>query len=65
VKALGGKNRKSICEDDKQDLTRNFAFSQRKRGSNTPVDVVAADAFANDAQTQVVDVIVSQMLARS
>nr|WP_314840016.1 phosphoglycerate kinase [uncultured Flavobacterium sp.] len=58
VKALGGKIGSSICEDDKQDLALEILRLAKEKGVqiHLPVDVVAADAFANDAQTQVVDV---------
>lgn len=58
VKALGGKIGNSICEDDKQDLALEILRLAKEKGVqiHLPVDVVAADAFANDAQTQVVDV---------
>jgi phosphoglycerate kinase len=58
VKALGGQIGDSICEDDKQDLALEILRLAKEKGVqiHIPVDVVAADAFANDAQTQVVDV---------
>ncbi len=58
VKALGGKIGNSICEEDKQDLALEILRLAKEKGVqiHLPVDVVAADAFANDAQTQVVDV---------
>jgi phosphoglycerate kinase len=58
VKALGGQIGDSICEDDKQDLALEILRLAKEKGVqiHLPVDVVAADAFANDAQTQVVDV---------
>ncbi|WP_158728168.1 MULTISPECIES: phosphoglycerate kinase [unclassified Flavobacterium] len=58
VKALGGKIGNSICEDDKQDLALEILRLAKEKGVqiHIPVDVIAADAFANDAQTQVVDV---------
>ena len=58
VKALGGHIGDSICEDDKQDLALEIVRLAKEKGVqiHLPVDVVAANAFANDAQTQVVDV---------
>ncbi|RTY76309.1 phosphoglycerate kinase [Flavobacterium sp. LS1R10] len=58
VKALGGKIGDSICEDDKQELALEILRLAKEKGVqiHIPVDVVAANAFANDAQTQIVDV---------
>lgn len=58
IKALGGKIGNSICEDDKLDLAIEILKKAKEKGVqiHLPVDVVAADAFANDANTQVVDV---------
>ena len=58
VKALGGKVGDSICEVDKQDLALEILRLAKEKGVqlHIPVHVVAADAFSNDAQTQVVDV---------
>ncbi|MCO6174736.1 phosphoglycerate kinase [Flavobacterium sp. NRK F10] len=58
VKALGGKIGNSICEDDKLDLAIEILKKAKEKGVqiHLPIDVVAADAFANDANTQVVDV---------
>lgn len=58
VKALGGKIGDSICEDDKQELALEILrlAKEKKVQIHIPVDVVAADAFANDANTQIVDV---------
>ncbi len=58
IKALGGKIGDSICEDDKQDLALEILRLAKEKGVqiHIPVDVVAADAFSNDAQTQIVDV---------
>ena len=57
VKALGGKIGNSICEDDKLDLAIEILKQAKEKGVqiHIPVDVVAADAFSNDANTQVVD----------
>ena len=58
VKALGGKIGNSICEDDKQELALEILKLAKEKGVkiHIPVDVVAADAFANDAETKIVDV---------
>jgi phosphoglycerate kinase len=58
VKALGGKIGDSICEDDKMELALEILKIAKEKGVqiHIPVDVVAANAFSNDAQTQVVDV---------
>ena len=58
VKALGGKVGSSICEDDKQELALEILKLAKEKNVqiHIPVDVVAADAFSNDANTKVVDV---------
>ena len=58
VKALGGNIGNSICEDDKQELALEILRLAKEKGVqiHIPVDVIAADAFSNDAKTQVVDV---------
>jgi phosphoglycerate kinase len=58
VKALGGKIGDSICEDDKQELALEILRLAKENGVqiHIPVDVVAANAFSNDAETQIVDV---------
>lgn len=58
VKALGGKIGDSICEDDKQELALEILRLAKEKNVeiHLPVDVVAADAFANDAHTKIVDV---------
>lgn len=58
IKALGGKIGNSICEDDKLELAIAILKQAKEKGVqiHLPVDVVAADAFSNDANTQVVDV---------
>lgn len=58
IKAQGGKIGNSICEDDKLDLALEILEKAKQKNVkiHLPVDVIAADAFANDAQTQVVDV---------
>ncbi len=58
IKALGGKIGDSICEDDKLDLAIEILHKAKEKNVHIhiPVDVVAANAFSNDAQTQIVDV---------
>lgn len=58
VKALGGKIGDSICEDDKQELALEILKKAKQKNVqiHLPVDVIAADAFSNDAKTQTVDV---------
>ncbi|MEZ4854378.1 phosphoglycerate kinase [Flavobacterium sp.] len=58
VKALGGNIGNSICEDDKLDLAIEILKQAKAKGVqiHLPVDVVAADDFANNAATQVVNV---------
>lgn len=56
VKAQGGKIGNSICEDDKQELALEILKKAKDKNVQVhiPVDVIAADAFSNDANTQVV-----------
>ncbi|MDE6544388.1 MAG: phosphoglycerate kinase [Muribaculaceae bacterium] len=58
AKALGGKVGMSICEDDKLDLALDIIKKAKEKGVNLILgtDCVAADAFSNDANTQVVSV---------
>lgn len=58
VKALGGKIGNSICEDDKMELALEILKIAKEKGVqiHIPVDVVAANAFSNDAQIKIVDV---------
>ena len=58
IKALGGKIGNSICEDDKMELALEILHKAKEKNVHIhiPVDVIAADAFANDANTQIVDV---------
>lgn len=58
IKAKGGKIGDSICEDDKMDLAMDILKQAKEKGVEVhlPVDVLAADDFANDANTKVVDV---------
>ncbi|WP_372474155.1 phosphoglycerate kinase [Capnocytophaga sp. ARDL2] len=57
IKALGGKIGNSIVEDDKIQLALDILEKAKQKGVqiHIPVDVVAADAFSNDANTQIVD----------
>lgn len=56
VKANGGQIGNSICEDDKLDLALEIQEKAKKNGVNLYIgeDSVVADAFSNDANTQVV-----------
>lgn len=56
TKAMGGKIGKSICEDDKMPLALELMEKMKAKGVNyyIPTDSVAADAFSNEAHTQVV-----------
>lgn len=58
IKALGGKIGNSLCEDDKLELALEIMEKAKQKNVtiHLPVDVVAADAFSNDANTEVVDV---------
>jgi len=58
VKAKGGRVGDSICEDDKMELALNILKQADEKGVQVhiPVDVLAADDFSNEANTQVVDV---------
>jgi phosphoglycerate kinase len=58
VKALGGNIGNSICEDDKMELAIEILKQAKEKGVqiHIPIDVVAADAFSNEANTQTVDV---------
>jgi phosphoglycerate kinase len=58
IKALGGKIGDSICEDDKMDLALEILEKAKAKNVeiHLPVDVIAANAFSNDAATQVVNV---------
>ncbi|MCD8407215.1 phosphoglycerate kinase [Tenacibaculum dicentrarchi] len=57
IKALGGNIGNSLVEDDKLNLA--LAILKLAKEKNTeihlPVDAVIADAFSNDANTQIVD----------
>jgi len=58
VKAQGGKVGDSICEDDKTDLALSILEKAKQNNVqiHLPIDVIAADAFSNDANTQIMDV---------
>ena len=55
AKAQGGQIGKSICEDDKLDVALDVIKKAKKNGVNLVLgtDCIAADNFANDANTQV------------
>ena len=56
AKAQGGQIGKSICEDDKLDVALDVIKNAKENGVNLVLgtDCIAADDFANDANTQVV-----------
>ena len=58
IKALGGNVGDSICETDKLELALEILSKAKEKNVHIhiPVDVVAANAFSNDAETQIVDV---------
>lgn len=58
IKALGGSIGNSICEDDKLDLALEIMAKAKEKNVqiHLPVDVVAANAFSNDAATQIIEV---------
>ncbi|MHA2957956.1 phosphoglycerate kinase [Priestia megaterium] len=58
IKALGHEVGKSLLEEDKIELAKSFMEKAKKNGVNfyMPVDVVVADDFSNDANTQVVSI---------
>lgn len=55
AKAMGGHIGNSICEDDKLDLALDIMKKAKEKGVNLVIgtDCVAADAFSNDANTQI------------
>lgn len=55
AKAQGGKIGMSICEDDKLQLALDIIEKAKAKGVNLVLgtDCVAADAFSNDANTQI------------
>ena len=58
IKAQGGSIGESICEDDKMELALEILKKAKAKNVKVhlPVDVVAADAFSNDANTKIVKV---------
>ncbi|WOC41017.1 phosphoglycerate kinase [Polaribacter sp. HL-MS24] len=58
IKAQGGTIGNSICEDDKMELALEILKQAKAKGVEVhiPVDVVAADDFSNDANTQIIDI---------
>jgi phosphoglycerate kinase len=58
IKVLGGSIGDSICEDDKLQLALDILHLAKEKNVQVhiPMDVVAADAFSNDAHTKIVDV---------
>ncbi len=58
AKAMGGNIGTSLCELDKLDLALDIMKKAKEKGVNLVLgtDCVAADAFSNDANTQVVSV---------
>lgn len=58
AKAMGGNVGNSICELDKLDLARDIMKKAKEKGVNLVLgsDCVAADAFSNDAHTQICSV---------
>jgi phosphoglycerate kinase len=58
VKAQGGNTGKSLVEDDKLNVAKNILKSAKEKGVRIyiPVDAIAADRFANDANKKEVDI---------
>ena len=58
IKAQGGKIGESICEDDKLDLALEILEKAKAKNVQVhiPIDVIAANDFSNNAETQVVNV---------
>ncbi|PID95408.1 MAG: phosphoglycerate kinase, partial [Bacteroidetes bacterium] len=58
IKAQGGKIGNSICEDDKMELALDILKQAKEKGVqiHLPSDVVVADDFSNDANTQICDI---------
>ena len=58
VKAQGHEIGKSLLKNDKIDLAKAFIEKAKEKGVNfyMPVDVVVADDFSADANTQIVDI---------
>ena len=55
VKALGGNIGASLCEDDYLELAKKIIEDSKEKGINLVIasDCVAADKFANDANTEI------------
>lgn len=58
IKARGGNIGNSICEDDKLDLALEILEKAKAKNVQVhlPIDVLAANAFSNDAETQITPV---------
>ncbi|SFM21763.1 phosphoglycerate kinase [Gracilibacillus orientalis] len=58
VKALGHEIGKSLLEEDKIELAKEYMQKAKDKGVNfvLPVDVIVSDDFSNDANTQTVDI---------
>jgi phosphoglycerate kinase len=58
IKALGGKIGNSICEDDQQSLALDILKKAKELGVAVyfPKKILIADAFSNEAQTQICDI---------
>ena len=58
VKAQGGKIGSSLVEDDKMDVALKIIKDAKQKGVNIyiPIDTIIADAFANEANKQTVDI---------
>ncbi|TDL99815.1 MAG: phosphoglycerate kinase [Flavobacteriaceae bacterium] len=56
IKAMGGKIGTSLVEDDKMELALSLLEKAKENNVKVlmPVDVIAADAFSNQANTQIV-----------
>jgi len=54
IKAIGGKIGNSICEDDKLSLAAEILEKAKQKNVNVhlPIDVIIANKFSNDADTQ-------------
>ncbi|WNW01047.1 phosphoglycerate kinase [Tenacibaculum sp. HL-MS23] len=57
IKALGGNIGNSLVEDDKLELALSILKLAKEKNTeiHLPVDAIIADAFSNDANTQIVD----------
>jgi len=58
IKAMGGKIGNSICEDDKLSLATEILEKAKQKNVNVhlPIDVIVANKFSNDADTQTTNV---------